>query len=63
MSYRNSQTLENLYWNQGMSTHDIGKTFDVDHVTILKYMKKHEIPRRNRKEAQFLQILVSIFLR
>ncbi len=40
--------LFHLYIKKKLSTGDIGKIFNCDHVTVLNYLKKYNIPRRSR---------------
>lgn len=45
------QKLSQLYWLENKSTRQIGKMFNCDHSTILRYMKKLNVSSRNHKEA------------
>lgn len=46
MEYLNKQWLHNQYVTREKTTRAIGKICSVDHVTILKWLKKHNIPTR-----------------
>lgn len=43
----NLERIKELY-KQGKSSAEIGKEFNVSHMTILKYLKKNKIPVRKR---------------
>lgn len=38
--------LHRLYWDEGMSTRAIAERHGVSHMTIKRYLRRHEIPRR-----------------
>lgn len=40
--------LEKFYLNEHLSTNAIGKIFRCNHVTILNYLKKYNVPRRSK---------------
>lgn len=42
------EKLEELYLNQKLSTDAIGKIYSCNHVTILNYLNKYNIPRRSK---------------
>jgi len=44
--------LENLYWNQRLSTIDIAKKFRVNYTTVGKWLRYHGIPIRSLSEAR-----------
>lgn len=44
--YKDADYLEREYWENGKSLIQIGEECDCDEVTILQWMKKHDIPRR-----------------
>ena len=43
--------LKKLYWKEKLSTRQIAKKFGITNSAILKWMKKFNIPRRNRSTA------------
>jgi intein-encoded DNA endonuclease-like protein len=47
----NSRLLYKLYWTQHKSSHEIAMLFGVRHSTILSWMKRFKIPRRDIKGA------------
>jgi transposase len=49
--YRDAQILEWLYWENSLSSRDISDIFDVHKDTVLRWMRKHDIKRRERIEA------------
>lgn len=49
LGYRNRDVLHNLYWKEDLSTHQMASRLNVSHVCILKWMKKHSIPRRRNR--------------
>lgn len=50
-SYQDKETLERLYWDDGMSTTEIGEYFGVTKTPILDAMNRHGIPRRDPGKA------------
>jgi len=48
--YRKKEILEELYLQKRMSTYKIAKIFGVDDFTILRWLRRHGIPRRSRTE-------------
>lgn len=42
------EKLENLYLKQKLSTDAIGKIYNCNHVTILNYLNKYNIPKRSK---------------
>ncbi len=56
MSYKNKDWLYEQYWKKNRSTRSIASEFDVSFVTILYWMKKFGIERREsinpRKKVQ-----------
>jgi len=53
MSYKQKETLEKLYVNQGLSQSEIADRFDVDQTTISRWIDKHGI-KRPLEDAQIL---------
>lgn len=49
--YKDKSTLSELYLNQKLSSIDIGKMFSVAHTTVLYFMDKYKIPRRDKKQS------------
>lgn len=47
--------LHTLYWIEKKSTIDLAELFHVNKKTILRWMKKHNVPRRNLSEAAILR--------
>jgi predicted DNA-binding protein YlxM (UPF0122 family) len=45
------EVLEEMYWNQGLSITEIASRVKSNPATVRYWMKKHEIPRRQRDEA------------
>lgn len=50
-AWQDPETLRRLYWVEGLSLADIGERFDRDQHTILYWMEKHGIERRDSGEA------------
>jgi len=48
--YKDRAWLEEKYWGEGLSTHDIGRLVGATHSAIRYWMKKHNMPRRTRQE-------------
>ena len=46
-AFPKAQLIE-LYVKQGLSTDAVAKVLGCNHVTVLNYLKKYEIPRRSR---------------
>lgn len=44
--YKDADYLREKYWGEGMSLNEIGDDCDSNSVTILGWMKRHDIPRR-----------------
>lgn len=44
--YKDKETLEQLYQQDGLSTRQIGVILNCDHKTVLRWLHKHKIPRR-----------------
>lgn len=44
--YRDADYLEREYWENGKSLNEIAEDCDTDGPTILRWMKRHDIPRR-----------------
>lgn len=49
--WQEAETLRQLYWVEGLSLADIGEKFDRGQHTILYWMDKHGIERRDPAEA------------
>lgn len=49
LPYRDPIILDALYWKKGLSSWEIGSLLGVDHACILKWMKRHNIPRRSQQ--------------
>jgi len=49
--YKDATWLEEKYWEEGLSTHEISDIVDVNHGTIVYWMDKHDIPRRDASTA------------
>jgi len=49
-SYKDEETLRELYWDQGMSSREIAEEFGCVKKTVLRWMKKHGIERRKEKK-------------
>lgn len=45
-------TIRSLYWEKGFSAEEVARYFDCDKRTILRQMKRHSIPRRDKDEAR-----------
>lgn len=41
------ETLQNLYWRQGLTLQEVGRELECSHKTVLKWMKRHRIPRQS----------------
>lgn len=59
--YRKKEILEELYSRKRMSTHKIAKIFSVDDFTILRWLRRHEIPRRSRTEYGIVKYPKKVF--
>jgi len=46
MGYKDPDTLERLYWSEGLSTNEIGDRFGVSGGAVTYWMKKNNIDRR-----------------
>jgi len=49
--YTDAQVLRYLYWDSAMSTYQIADKLNAGESTILRWMKRHGIERRNDIEA------------
>jgi len=47
--WRDAATLEQLYWDEGLSLDDIADRLGCSDVTVLNWMEKHDIERRTEK--------------
>lgn len=52
--WRDEETLRRMYWEEGMSSQDIGDELGCSYGAVLRWMDKHDIPRRDRLEASHL---------
>ena len=50
-AYRNADVLHRLYHTESLSLHDMADKLDCDAETIRRWMKHHDIERRDRAEA------------
>lgn len=50
--YHNPDWLREKYWDEGLSSSEIGKLVGASYATILKWMEKLAIPRRTLREAR-----------
>lgn len=50
-SYKDADTLRELYWGEGLSLRKTADRLGVGASTVKRWMKKHNIPRRGRLEA------------
>lgn len=48
--YRNSEWLEQKYWDEELSTSEIAELCDCTKVTISDWMDRHDIPKRSKSE-------------
>lgn len=55
MSYKNKETLKQLYLEEELSTTKIGNKFDKDSKTIWYWLDKYDIDRRSRSESRTIQ--------
>jgi len=51
--HKDPTVLYQLYWEQGLSTNEIGDKFGVDGGTIVYHMEGHGIPRRTEMREGF----------
>lgn len=49
--YQDKETLKELYWEEEMSLYDIADKFGVNQVTIMNWMDKFGLERRERTKA------------
>lgn len=52
--WRDEDTLQRLYWEEEMTTTEIGDELGCSSGSVLRWMEKHDIPRRSRYEASRL---------
>lgn len=45
---KDPELVRTLYWDEGLSVREVGRRFGVKHPSVLRFMKKHGIPRRSR---------------
>jgi len=45
--YKDADWLRKKYWDEGLTTHEMGNIVDMNHGTIVYWMDKHNIPRRS----------------
>jgi transposase-like protein len=50
-AYRDPDYLRAAYWVRGQTLSEIAGAFGVSYVTVAHWMRKHSIPRRNRKDS------------
>jgi len=48
--YRDADRLRELYWDEGMSLSEVADTLSCSTSSIRKWMKHHDIPRRDGKD-------------
>jgi DNA-binding XRE family transcriptional regulator len=48
--YKDADWLERKYWEENLTTHEMGDIVDMNHGTIVYWMAKHDIPRKNNIE-------------
>lgn len=53
------EELEDLYWNQELSTRDIAKKFGVGQTTVRRWMAKFNIKTRTSKEGKHTSVYLS----
>jgi len=51
IDHTDEETLRRLYWDEELSTAQIGELAGVHHTTILRQMQDNNIPRRDRSDA------------
>ena len=49
--YKDPDWLEQKYWDEGLNTHEMADIVDMNHGTIVYWMDKHDIPRRDASTA------------
>jgi len=49
--YRDAETLCRLYWDEGLSSYEIADRFGVTKTTILRWMNRLDIDRRDKLES------------
>jgi len=52
--YKNRNWLENKYVKELMTTREIGDLFNISKTTIIRWMKRFDIPRRSNAESRNL---------
>lgn len=52
--WRDEDTLQRLYWEEEMTMTEIGDELGCSSGSVLRWMEKHDIPRRSRYEASRL---------
>ena len=54
-SYKDKETLEKLYWEEGYSQYKISEMMGCSESTIYRWMSRHEIEKRSDDEAQLVK--------
>lgn len=54
--YRDENTLVRLYWGQNMTCQEIADVFKVNRITIVRWMKRFEIPIRTESDCAKLSM-------
>lgn len=49
--WRDEHLLRKLYWEDGSSSHEIADDLNCSYRTVLRWMEKYDIPRRDQAEA------------
>jgi hypothetical protein len=52
--WRDEERLRRMYWEEEMSSQDIADELGCSYGAVLRWMDKHDIPRRDRLEASHL---------
>ena len=48
---KDPELVRTLYWDEGLTVREVGERFGVKHPSVIRFMKKHGIPRRSRKRV------------
>jgi len=56
-AYRDPDYLRTAYWGRRQSTIEIARVFNVSPATVVNWMIKHDIPRRERKGESYASSL------
>lgn len=57
--WKDAEVLDRMYWGWGLSTTELGEFFGVHNTTILKYMKRNDVPRRKPGGERTVQMKVT----